>query len=84
MGRVKCDHIKRLITLTSDNIKRLSLYYKNYVTRLDNIYFIWLAPDLVLRSLNLVRDEKYIITSALHSLQFNLTFFAIWPSMTNL
>jgi hypothetical protein len=26
MGRVKCDHIKRLITLTSDNIKRLSLY----------------------------------------------------------
>ncbi len=35
MGRVKCDHIKRLITLTTDNIKRLSLYlYKqlsNYV-----------------------------------------------------
>ncbi len=27
MGRVKCDHIKRLITLISDNIKRLSLYY---------------------------------------------------------
>jgi hypothetical protein len=27
MGRVKCDHIKRLITLTSDNIKRLSLYF---------------------------------------------------------
>ncbi len=26
MGRVKYDHIKRLITLTSDNIKRLSLY----------------------------------------------------------
>ncbi len=26
MGRVKCDHIKRLITLTSDNIKRFSLY----------------------------------------------------------
>ncbi len=25
MGRVKCDHIKRLITLTSDNIKQLSL-----------------------------------------------------------
>ncbi len=25
MGRVKCDHIKRLITLSSDNIKRLSL-----------------------------------------------------------
>ncbi len=24
MGRTKCDHIKRLITLTSDNIKRLS------------------------------------------------------------
>ena len=23
----ECDHIKRLITLTSDNIKRLSLYY---------------------------------------------------------
>jgi hypothetical protein len=32
MGRVECDHIKRLITLTSDNIKRLSLYnipYRN-------------------------------------------------------
>ncbi len=28
MGRVKCDHIKRLITLTSDNIKRLSLYFE--------------------------------------------------------
>ncbi len=26
MVPVKCDHIKRLITLTSDNIKRLSLY----------------------------------------------------------
>jgi hypothetical protein len=26
MGRVKCDHIKRLITLTGDDIKRLSLY----------------------------------------------------------
>ncbi len=26
MGHVKCDYIKRLITLTSDNIKRLSLY----------------------------------------------------------
>ncbi len=26
MGRVKCDQIKRLITLTSGNIKRLSLY----------------------------------------------------------
>ncbi len=29
MGRVEGDHIKRLITFTSDNIKRLSLYYKN-------------------------------------------------------
>jgi hypothetical protein len=28
MGRAKCDHIKRLITLTSDNIKRLSLYLR--------------------------------------------------------
>ncbi len=27
MGRAKFDHIKRLLTLTSDNIKRLSLYY---------------------------------------------------------
>jgi hypothetical protein len=26
MGHVKCDYNKRLITLTSDNIKRLSLY----------------------------------------------------------
>ena len=26
MGILKCDHIKRLITLTSDYIKRLSLY----------------------------------------------------------
>ncbi len=26
MGRVEGDHIKWLITLTSDNIKRLSLY----------------------------------------------------------
>jgi hypothetical protein len=29
MGRVNCDHIKRLITLTSDNITRLSLYQKD-------------------------------------------------------
>jgi hypothetical protein len=29
MGHVKCDYIKRLITLTSDNIKQLSLYQKN-------------------------------------------------------
>ncbi len=29
MGRVKGDHIERLITLTSDNIKRLSLYFKS-------------------------------------------------------
>jgi hypothetical protein len=27
MGGVKCDHIKRLITLTSDNIKWLSLFF---------------------------------------------------------
>ena len=27
MGWMKCDHIKRLITLTSDYIKPLSLYY---------------------------------------------------------
>ena len=26
MGRFKCDHIKQLITLASDNIKWLSLY----------------------------------------------------------
>jgi hypothetical protein len=26
MGHVKCDHIKRMITFTSDNLKRLSLY----------------------------------------------------------
>jgi hypothetical protein len=25
---MNCDHIKRLVTLTSDNIKRLSLYFK--------------------------------------------------------
>ncbi len=30
MGRVKCDHIKRLITLTGDNIKRLSLYFNTF------------------------------------------------------
>jgi hypothetical protein len=30
MGRVKCDHIKRLITLISDNLKRLSLYYNDH------------------------------------------------------
>ncbi len=29
MGGVKCDHIKRLITLTSDKIKRLTLYNNN-------------------------------------------------------
>jgi hypothetical protein len=28
MGQVKCDHIKRLITFTSDNNKRLSMYLK--------------------------------------------------------
>ncbi len=27
---MKCDHIKRLIILTSDNIRRLSLYLKNH------------------------------------------------------
>ncbi len=27
MGRMDCDHIERLITLASDNIKQLSLYY---------------------------------------------------------
>ncbi len=32
MGRVKCDHIKRLITLTSDNIRRLSLYILLFYT----------------------------------------------------
>jgi hypothetical protein len=26
-GTVNCDHIKRITTLTSDNIKRLSLYF---------------------------------------------------------
>jgi hypothetical protein len=33
MGRVEVDHIKRLITLTSDIIKRLSLYF----------LFIWIS-----------------------------------------
>jgi hypothetical protein len=31
MGNVKCDHIRRLMTLTSDNIKRLSLYLRNRI-----------------------------------------------------
>ncbi len=31
MGRVEVDHIKRLITLTSDNIKRLSLYNRKKI-----------------------------------------------------
>ncbi len=26
MGRIKCDHIKLQLTLTTDNIKRLSLH----------------------------------------------------------
>ena len=37
MGRLKYDHIKRLIILTSDNIKRLPLYYKtSFSYRKDN------------------------------------------------
>ena len=39
MGLLKCDHIKRLITLTSDNIKRLSLYFqKNHLCLLFQMY----------------------------------------------
>ena len=37
MGHLKYDHIKRLITLTSDNIKRLSLYFG---------YFSW-TPEVL-------------------------------------
>ncbi len=31
-GTIKSDHIKRMITLTGDNIKRLSLYNSNLAT----------------------------------------------------
>jgi hypothetical protein len=34
MGHVKCDYNKRLITLTSDNIKRLSLYFNRFFPNL--------------------------------------------------
>jgi hypothetical protein len=37
MGRVKCDHIKRLITLTSDNIKRIFLCIGKTYLKVPNI-----------------------------------------------
>ena len=36
---LKCDHIKRLITLTSDNIKRLSLYSRSIFTTVRSSLF---------------------------------------------
>jgi hypothetical protein len=33
MGRAQCDHIKRLITLTSDNIMQLLLYFQFQIQR---------------------------------------------------
>ncbi len=47
MGRVKCDHIKMLITLTSDNIKRLSLYMVYF----QNLFKWW-------RDLHLLRTPS--------------------------
>jgi hypothetical protein len=43
MGRVKCDHIKRLITLTSDNIKRLSLYCDSFIISLELVVVVVVA-----------------------------------------
>jgi hypothetical protein len=44
MGRVKCDHIERLTILTSDNIKRLSLYshFKGRFSSRCKMIIIWL------------------------------------------
>ena len=35
MGRLRNDHIKRLITLTSDNTKRLSLYLNPSISTVE-------------------------------------------------
>ncbi len=39
MGRLEGDHIKRLITLTSDNIKRLSLYKNKFLHKMYSIKY---------------------------------------------
>jgi hypothetical protein len=33
---IKCNHIKRIITLTSDNIQQLSIYFNYIITLLSN------------------------------------------------
>ena len=38
MGFLKCDHIKELITLTSDNIKRFSLLFLLFM--IDDVIFV--------------------------------------------
>ena len=42
MGRLKSDHIKRLITLTSDYMKQISLYLKGKGQQI-----IFLLPNMV-------------------------------------
>ncbi len=59
MGRVKCDHIKWPITLTSDNIKRLSLYLRfrlestmrSKTAILQLWYFLWRALILLCKKI---------------------------------
>ncbi len=39
MGRLEGDHIKRLLTITSDNIKRLSLYKNKFLHKMYSINY---------------------------------------------
>ncbi len=62
MRRVKCDHIKRLITLTSDNIKRLSLQIKSYhLTNFDLLDIIQLIKTLKSENINLDQIRRPLL-----------------------
>ncbi len=60
MGRVKCDHIKQQTTLTSDNIKRLSLYLNISLQYHLNIVRVYKEPrDEVIKPGWRERDRKF-------------------------
>ncbi len=79
MGRVNCDHIKRLITLTSDNIKRLSLYFFTYTlfslfswkTQLFPLF--WLCLDKKCSADDYDRDKFLFLTKTLLSKTLDLS-----------
>ncbi len=72
---MKCDHIKRMIKLTGDNIKRLSLYHLSHQRKLRNILKLWDSTKIVGRSQNEMFKTLIFLSESMYS------FILIWDKL---